>query len=103
MPVSELHPSVRILAVLALVLVAGSCDPGGEPGGGASSARTGDPHAEGRRLYLTRCTACHAPEPLGDYSAAEWRSIIPDMAIESKLTASQQEAVLNYVLSGASN
>ena len=100
---SELHRAVRAWAVIALVLVTGSCSPSGAPVGGASSARSGDPHAEGRLLYLTRCTACHAPEPVGDYSAAEWRLIIPDMAIESKLTASQQEAVLNYVLSGASH
>lgn len=53
--------------------------------------------AEGRRLYLTTCTKCHAAEPVRDYSEAEWATILPDMAEESHFSPAQTAAVAAYV------
>ena len=52
---------------------------------------------EGRRLYLTTCTKCHSAEPVRDYTAAEWATILPDMAEESHFTSAQTAAVAAYI------
>lgn len=62
--------------------------------GGGQSATL---HA-GRRLYTQQCTACHAAEPITDYSRAEWAKILPDMAERTKLTGDQSAALQSYVL-----
>lgn len=63
----------------------------GPPGSG--------PLAEGRALYVGRCAKCHAVEPVSDYSAAEWATIMPDMADRTKLTPRETAAVTAYVAS----
>jgi cytochrome c5 len=54
--------------------------------------------ARGRHLYLTKCTKCHAAEPVRDYTASEWHGLMPEMGEETKLSAADEEAVLQYVL-----
>ncbi len=51
----------------------------------------------GRLLYVTKCTACHAAEPVRNYSLADWSKIVPDMAKESKLNEQDTAAVGAYV------
>ena len=51
----------------------------------------------GRRIYLTTCARCHAPEPVSHYSAAEWREILPRMIKDSKLSSADAAAVTSYV------
>ena len=63
----------------------------GPPGSG--------PLAEGRALYVGRCAKCHAVEPVLDYSAAEWATIMPDMAERTKLSPRETDAVTAYVAS----
>ena len=53
--------------------------------------------ALGRDLYVGRCAKCHAVEPVRDYSAAEWATLIPDMAERTKLNAAETAAVTAYV------
>ena len=88
-----------ILLPLAGLALSG-CETGGAGpaiGGGAVTGE-GDPViAEGRRLYLGRCTACHSPEPVLDYSLAEWHELMPEMAQESKMSAAQERAVMAFV------
>lgn len=57
----------------------------------------GEGVVEGRRLYLTTCTKCHAAEPVRDYSEVEWSTILPDMAEESHFSPAQTAAVAAYV------
>lgn len=52
---------------------------------------------EGRRIYTTQCTTCHVAEPVKKYTAAEWRTILPEMIEETKLNAQQAAAVTEYV------
>jgi mono/diheme cytochrome c family protein len=62
------------------------------------AARPSGRLALGRDLYLTKCTKCHAPEPILKYSASEWETIAADMAVETKLTAHETAAVRDYVM-----
>jgi len=73
---------------------------GGSAGTSASAAHPpADPISEGRRLYYGRCTACHAPEPVTDFSLSEWPGIIAEMGDEANLTAAQRKAVMAFVSS----
>ena len=53
--------------------------------------------SHGRRLYLTTCARCHAPEPVSGYSASEWSKILPKMIKASKLSPDDAAAVTSYV------
>lgn len=53
----------------------------------------------GRDIYVTRCAKCHSVEPVTKYSREKWvHEIMPEMAEETNLTASESEAVKAYVL-----
>ena len=52
----------------------------------------------GRRIYLTKCTACHNVEPIGDYSAEEWLALLPEMVEETRLNASEAADLQGYLL-----
>ena len=51
----------------------------------------------GRDLYLTKCAACHVAEPVHDYSAAQWATILPAMNEEAKFNAAQAADVKAYI------
>ena len=51
----------------------------------------------GRRIFAGKCTACHTADPVGKYTATEWRGIVSDMAARTKLDAAQQSALLAYI------
>ena len=92
------HFSTVLLPLAGLAL--SGCETGGAGSAISGGAVTGDGDpvvAEGRRLYLGRCTACHSPERVLDYSPTEWRELMPEMARESKLDAAQERAVMAYV------
>lgn len=57
----------------------------------------------GREIYITRCTKCHAPDPVLKHSKSEWEKIIVDMAEETKLTPAETSAVRSYVMAVLSN
>ena len=51
----------------------------------------------GRRIYVTKCAKCHAPEPVKQYSHSQWQEIMPEMVEETNLSASDAAAVTAYV------
>lgn len=51
----------------------------------------------GRKIYLTKCTACHVAEPVHDYTAAQWAEILPEMNIETNLNPAQAAEVKAYI------
>jgi cytochrome c5 len=68
----------------------------------ASAARTSAAVLEeGRTIYTTDCTDCHNAVAVSAHARAEWPGIIRKMAPESKLTPSQERAVLAYVMAFA--
>lgn len=52
----------------------------------------------GRRIYVTKCAACHSIEPIGRYSAEQWRALLPDMVAQTKLDAKETADVEAYLL-----
>ncbi len=67
----------------------------------SAAARSGYDAASlerGRAIYLTACVRCHRARLVGDYSAAQWRDVLPVMARKSRLTAAQERDVTAYVL-----
>lgn len=52
---------------------------------------------EGRRIFTGACTACHAADPVAKHSASEWRTIVADMAVRTKLSPSREAALLAYL------
>jgi mono/diheme cytochrome c family protein len=55
----------------------------------------------GRSIYTDRekCARCHKPKPVADHNAEEWaNSILPKMARKAKLSSSEYDEVLAYVL-----
>jgi mono/diheme cytochrome c family protein len=56
--------------------------------------------AIGRKLYVTKCAACHSVEPVRNYSREKWEhEILPDMVEETNLSEAETAAVRAYVLS----
>lgn len=53
--------------------------------------------ARGRIIYVTKCAKCHAPEPVQNYTRAEWHQIMPEMVEETHLDATDAAAVMAYV------
>lgn len=82
----------KFLPLLALAVA------GCQTSGGMSSSRDGE-LAPGREIYFGKCIKCHLPEPVQNYSAAQWREIVRDMAPEAKLTPAEEAALLHYVVS----
>ena len=66
-------------------------------------AHSSDELSLGRELYVTKCTKCHAPEPVLKYSAAEWEKIVPDMAKDTKLSTRETAAVRDYIMAVLNN
>ena len=52
---------------------------------------------KGRRLLATRCTTCHALEPVAKYTIQEWREIVCDMADRSGLKEEEQQEIQAYL------
>jgi mono/diheme cytochrome c family protein len=55
----------------------------------------------GRSIYTDRekCARCHRPKPVADHNAEEWTNLIlPKMARKAKLSSSEFDEVLAYVL-----
>ena len=60
-------------------------------------------YLEGKTLFDNNCGKCHdLPHP-SQYSKAEWAKIVPPMAKEAKLDATQENQILLYVQYGAMN
>ena len=54
----------------------------------------------GRNLFISKCGACHSLYSPDSYSAASWKSIVPNMAARTNLTAAQITQVIKYVSRG---
>ena len=50
----------------------------------------------GRKVYLTKCTHCHSPEPIDLYPLSEWPSILDRMEEQTHLSAREQADLRAY-------
>jgi mono/diheme cytochrome c family protein len=51
----------------------------------------------GRKLYLNRCSACHALYRPARFQAARWPALVEGMAANAKLNPEQQRDILAYL------
>lgn len=51
----------------------------------------------GRRLYLTRCAACHLPEPIWACSSTRWEIVLDDMIPRAHLDEREAASLRAYV------
>ena len=54
--------------------------------------------AEGRKIFLNRCIACHALPEVARYDAERLPKIVHWMSGRARLTAEQQDALIKYLV-----
>ena len=54
--------------------------------------------AQGSALYQEHCGKCHKHKVVTDYNQEQWKKIVPNMAAKSKLDATQENKILQFVL-----
>lgn len=52
---------------------------------------------EGKVVYLKKCQKCHDLKKVEDFTAAEWKNILPKMAVKAELTEEEHEQVSAYI------
>lgn len=70
----------------------------------AAAAEEGQPSArmlyrEGARLWPSYCGQCHKARPGGEYSPAEWDTVIMHMRTRANLSGEQARAILQFLKS----
>jgi mono/diheme cytochrome c family protein len=55
---------------------------------------------QGRTLYISHCGQCHDLYLPENFSASQWRSILPNMAPRTSLTSAEVQLVTKYVTKG---
>jgi mono/diheme cytochrome c family protein len=55
---------------------------------------------QGRTLYLNNCGVCHGLYMPENYTPAQWKSILGNMAPRTSMSASQVQLVTKYVSKG---
>jgi mono/diheme cytochrome c family protein len=96
-----------ILMVLIISLMIGSCKKTSGTGSlyvpsstDATSTATLSDLQQGRTLYINNCNSCHGLYSPDDYSAAQWRSIVSNMALKTGLSTAETVLVTKYVTRG---
>ena len=51
----------------------------------------------GKEIYTSKCTRCHGPKPVDNWTVAEWVPIIDRMAPKARLEATEKSNVTAYV------
>lgn len=54
--------------------------------------------AEGSKLYTENCGKCHKLKTVTDYTAEQWKAIMPKMAVKAKIDATAENKITQYVL-----
>lgn len=55
-------------------------------------------YAVAKAIYDSKCTTCHDSKKLSHYSDESWKSIMAEMAPKARLTDTETQAVMEYVL-----
>lgn len=53
--------------------------------------------AQGRALYVDKCSSCHNLHLPSEYSPEEWKGYVAYMVTEAKLTPEEQRAIARYL------
>ena len=60
-----------------------------------------DALAEGRSLFMSKCSGCHQPPPPSEHAAAEWPEEVGAMAERAGLTDDVREKIERYLITMA--
>lgn len=65
----------------------------------SASATAGSTNlADGRAIYVGKCTKCHSAEVIRKFPLTEWTGeIMPEMSKKAKLSPAEESSVLAYV------
>ena len=55
----------------------------------------------GRKLYSVKCSGCHNLFDPGNYTKSEWKLLVKNMQVRSKITDYEKDIILHYVLANA--
>ncbi len=55
----------------------------------------------GAQLYAANCVKCHGFKDPKNFTAEEWKEIVPRMAVKAKIDAYTENKILEYVLANA--
>jgi hypothetical protein len=53
--------------------------------------------AEGRNLYVSKCTSCHKAYEPELHTTLEWKTILDEMGRKAKLSTQEKETILRYL------
>jgi hypothetical protein len=53
--------------------------------------------AQGRALYVDKCSSCHNLHLPSEYAPEEWKGYVAYMVTEAKLTPEEQTAIARYL------
>jgi mono/diheme cytochrome c family protein len=53
--------------------------------------------AQGRALYVEKCSGCHNLHLPAEYSPEEWKSYVAYMVAEAKITPAEQAAIARFL------
>lgn len=70
---------------------------------GCSAPAPRAPRSEGERLYLARCTKCHAAYEPGQRTPAQWQEAVENMEMQGKvdLSPGDRALILGYLAGAA--
>lgn len=100
-PQSPPRRSIWLLAALATLLVvgcAGTLIPRISSTDAARAGTTTERLEEGRRLYVAKCTGCHAPLAPSDRTAADWRREVHAMVDIANIDPESTELVIDFLV-----
>ena len=58
---------------------------------------------QGKSIYDSKCSQCHAPMVIKNYTQEQWNRILPDMSIRANLIAKDAALVQAYIVWGLNN
>ena len=53
--------------------------------------------AQGRQIYVTKCSGCHSVKVPSRYSEVQWDTLMRTMGTQAKLNKDEYEKILHYV------
>ena len=91
------------IVVVGLTLAAAGCDGTRIPAAATLATDPGEVAAldQGRTLYLSRCSGCHALIQPAAKSPREWPGEVALMAKRAKIDAAQRAAITAYLVRAA--
>ena len=84
---------VRWICLIVLLGLAGCAAPHST----GAAPPSGDPLAEGHKLYVAKCAKCHKFYDPANYSDHEWKIWMEKMSRKARLKPMQEEMLSQYI------